>query len=119
MQADPDTVIEQIASELPEVDRADRLARASSAQIMSESFTEAVSQGVRGWADDDLAFAKPWGFELEDVTAEVRLWQGELDVLAPRATASTSRAGSRTHASSCSKAAATSSTRSGASCSTG
>ena len=35
-------------------------------------------------ADDDLAFAKPWGFEPEDVSAEVRLWQGELDVLAPR-----------------------------------
>ena len=28
--------------------------------------------------------AKPWGFELEDVTADTRLWQGELDVLTPR-----------------------------------
>jgi pimeloyl-ACP methyl ester carboxylesterase len=51
---------------------------------MRQQFVESVRQGVRGWADDDLAFAKPWGFEPEDVQADVRLWQGELDVLAPR-----------------------------------
>ena len=76
-------MVEQIASELPEVDRA-ILARPEYRSIMVESFVEATRQGVRGWADDDLAFAKPWGFDLEDVHAEVRLWQGELDVLAPR-----------------------------------
>ena len=52
--------------------------------VMKQSFTEAVRQGSRGWADDDLAFAKPWGFDLEDVTVETRVWQGELDVLTPR-----------------------------------
>jgi pimeloyl-ACP methyl ester carboxylesterase len=82
-QADPDSVIDEVASELPEVDRA-IVSREEFRQIMRESFTEAVSQGVRGWSDDDLAFAKPWGFELEDVTAETRVWQGELDVLTPR-----------------------------------
>src|SRR3954452_14066472 len=51
---------------------------------MRDSFVEAVRQGSGGWADDDLAFAKPWGFDLEDVTVETRVWQGELDVLAPR-----------------------------------
>jgi pimeloyl-ACP methyl ester carboxylesterase len=83
LQSDPDSVIEEIASELPDVDRA-IISREEYRQIMRQSFVEAARQGVRGWADDDLAFAKPWGFELEDVTAEVRLWQGELDVLAPR-----------------------------------
>jgi len=81
--ADPDSVIDQIASELPEVDRA-IVSREEFRQIMRGSFAESVRQGVRGWSDDDLAFAKPWGFALEDVDAEVRLWQGELDVLAPR-----------------------------------
>jgi pimeloyl-ACP methyl ester carboxylesterase len=80
---DPDAVIDEIAAELPEVDRA-ILSREEFRGIVRESFAESVRQGVRGWADDDLAFAKPWGFELEDVNAEVRLWQGELDVLAPR-----------------------------------
>ena len=51
---------------------------------MLEGVLEAVRQGVRGWSDDDLAFAKPWGFRPEDVQVEVRLWQGELDVLSPR-----------------------------------
>jgi pimeloyl-ACP methyl ester carboxylesterase len=82
-QADPDAVIEEILSELPEVDR-EIASRDGFRSVMRESFVEAVRQGVRGWADDDLAFAKSWGFEPEDVHAEVRLWQGELDVLAPR-----------------------------------
>jgi pimeloyl-ACP methyl ester carboxylesterase len=83
IRSDPDAVIDEIASELPDVDRA-ILEREDYRDIVRTSFAEAVRQGVRGWSDDDLAFAKPWGFELEDVTAEVRLWQGELDVLAPR-----------------------------------
>ena len=83
IRADPDAVIEDILTELPEVDR--KLAsRPDIRAIMKESFVEAVRQGVRGWAEDDLAFAKPWGFELEDVQAETRVWQGELDVLTPR-----------------------------------
>jgi pimeloyl-ACP methyl ester carboxylesterase len=81
---DPDAVIDEIAAELPEVDRA-IVSRDDVRAILRESFAEGVRQGVRGWADDDLAFAKPWGFEPENVEAEVvRLWQGELDVLAPR-----------------------------------
>jgi pimeloyl-ACP methyl ester carboxylesterase len=84
LMSNPDKVVGQISAELPEVDQA-ILARPEYRAIMVESFVEAIRQGVRGWADDDLAFTKPWGFELEDVTADVRLWQGELDVLAPRA----------------------------------
>lgn len=83
LRQDPDAVFDEVASELPEVDR-ELFARPEFRAVSRESWGEAVRQGVRGWADDDLAFAKPWGFELEDVSAEVRLWQGELDVLAPR-----------------------------------
>ncbi len=80
---DPDGVLDAIASELPEVDR-EIMEREEFRAVTKEAFVEAVRQGVRGWADDDLAFAKPWGFEPEDVQVEVRMWQGELDVLAPR-----------------------------------
>src|SRR5205809_18828 len=83
IKSDPDAVVAEIESEVPDVDRA-IISQPEIRAILRESFQEAVRQGVRGWADDDLAFAKPWGFELEDVHAEVRLWQGELDVLAPR-----------------------------------
>jgi pimeloyl-ACP methyl ester carboxylesterase len=84
LRTDPDAVIDQISTELPEVDRA-LVGREDFRTVMRKAFLEAVRQGVRGWADDDLAFAKAWGFEPEDVRVEVRLWQGELDVLAPRA----------------------------------
>ncbi len=83
IRADVDAVIDEMLTELPEIDRV-RASEPSQRAIMSESWREAVRQGSRGWADDDLAFAKPWGFELEDVTAETRVWQGELDVLTPR-----------------------------------
>ncbi len=83
IRADPEAVLDEIATELPEVDKA-IIAKEAFRTVIKESFVEAVRQGARGWADDDLAFAKPWGFEPEDVNAEVRLWQGELDVLAPR-----------------------------------
>jgi len=83
LRRDPDAVIDEISAELPDVDRA-IVARDDFRTMLRKAFVEAVRQGVRGWADDDLAFAKPWGFAPEDVQAEVRLWQGELDVLAPR-----------------------------------
>ena len=53
--------------------------------MLVESWRESVRQGAAGWMDDDLAFTRPWGFELADVAPEVRIWQGELDVLAPKA----------------------------------
>jgi pimeloyl-ACP methyl ester carboxylesterase len=83
IRGDVDGVIEEMLTELPEIDRS-RGSEPAQRAIMSESWREAVCQGSQGWADDDLAFAKPWGFELEDVTAETRVWQGELDVLTPR-----------------------------------
>jgi pimeloyl-ACP methyl ester carboxylesterase len=83
LRSDADGVLDRITSELPEVDRA-VASREEFRAIAREQFVEAVRQGVRGWADDDLAFAKPWGFQPEDVRVEVALWQGELDVLAPR-----------------------------------
>lgn len=83
IRRDPEALMERLAPELPEPDlRAHEELRA----IRRESLREAVRQGARGWIDDDLAFfARPWGFELEAVEREVRLWQGELDVLVPRA----------------------------------
>jgi pimeloyl-ACP methyl ester carboxylesterase len=83
IRSDVDAVIESILTELPEVDR-ERASKPEFQEVQRASFVESVRQGSRGWADDDLAFAKPWGFELENVTAETRVWQGELDVLTPR-----------------------------------
>jgi len=82
-QEDADKLVAEIEAELPPVDQA-VLARPEVREILRESMAEAVRQGSRGWIDDDLAFTKAWGFELERIETEVGLWQGELDVLAPR-----------------------------------
>lgn len=39
--------------------------------------------GVEGWLDDDLAFIKPWGFSLEEITVPTMIWQGSEDLMVP------------------------------------
>lgn len=73
-----------IASHLPPSDQ--EVSRRPAHRVVArESLIESVRQGSRGWADDDRAFVKSWGFPLADAARETRLWQGELDVLVPRA----------------------------------
>jgi pimeloyl-ACP methyl ester carboxylesterase len=50
---------------------------------MVASFHEALRTGVDGWLDDDLAFAEPWGFELDEVVRPTALWQGTADLMVP------------------------------------
>jgi pimeloyl-ACP methyl ester carboxylesterase len=83
IRSEPDELLDALASELPAPDQA-MLARPEVRAIVRSSFVESVHQGSGGWVDDDLAFVTAWGFELADVPTEVRLWQGELDVLVPR-----------------------------------
>lgn len=83
VRSDPNAVLDQIASELPDFDR-EVLDRPLVRAVFRESLVESVRQGSDGWADDDLAFASSWGCRLEDIDIPVRLWQGELDVLVPR-----------------------------------
>ena len=80
---DPDEVLDALAAELPEYDR-EVISRPEIRAEFRESVVESLRQGAQGWLDDDLAFASSWGFALADVRTEVRLWQGELDVLVPR-----------------------------------
>jgi pimeloyl-ACP methyl ester carboxylesterase len=83
-RADPDAVIDELAAELPVSDQAE-LRRPEYREVFKRSGIEAIRQGPLGWVDDDLAFVRSWGFALEDVRPKTKLWQGELDVLAPRA----------------------------------
>ena len=48
-----------------------------------ETLKLGAGQRVDGWVDDDLAFVKPWGFELSDVQVPLQLWQGRHDAFVP------------------------------------
>ena len=39
--------------------------------------------GMDGWVDDRLAFARPWGFPPEDIAVPVGIWRGTQDVNVP------------------------------------
>lgn len=53
------------------------------AEWMAALFRAAVSTGVTGWCDDDLAFVAPWGFDLAAIAGPVFIWQGDQDRMVP------------------------------------
>jgi pimeloyl-ACP methyl ester carboxylesterase len=53
------------------------------AEWMAELFHEALREGYWGWFDDDMAFVKPWGFDLAAIRAPVFVWQGGHDRMVP------------------------------------
>jgi pimeloyl-ACP methyl ester carboxylesterase len=79
---DPSTALEGF--DLSEADRA-QMRRPETMQITRESTAERSRNGVGGWVDDDLAFFKPWGFDVADVSVPVLVWYGASDVLVPPA----------------------------------
>ena len=66
------------------VDDVDRAALTGElAETMARMLRRALSNGVAGWLDDDLAFVKPWGFELSQITVPTSIWQGAHDRMVP------------------------------------
>jgi pimeloyl-ACP methyl ester carboxylesterase len=53
------------------------------AAYLATTFRQAVSTGLWGWFDDDLAFTRPWGFDLDEVGVPVVVWQGGQDRMVP------------------------------------
>jgi pimeloyl-ACP methyl ester carboxylesterase len=74
-------IVASMESLLPDVDRA--ALTGEFGEDMAASFREAVSTDVDGWLDDDLAFAKPWGFGLAEISVPVMIWQGSADLMVP------------------------------------
>ena len=74
-------IIASLDSLLPDVDKA--ALTDEFGEDMASSFAEALRHGVDGWVDDDLAFTEPWGFDFDELSGPVMIWQGSLDVMVP------------------------------------
>lgn len=70
---------------LPEVDKKALTGSTSMAEYFVVVMQEALRDSVDGWVDDDLAFIKPWGFELSEIKVPVLLYQGSEDKMVPYA----------------------------------
>jgi pimeloyl-ACP methyl ester carboxylesterase len=79
--AKPEEVKEVWATVLPPVDAA--VLTGDRAEHWKRSNDRALAQGIAGWRDDDLAFTKPWGFELSEIRVPTLLWQGVQDLMVP------------------------------------
>jgi pimeloyl-ACP methyl ester carboxylesterase len=53
------------------------------AEDMAIALRRAVSSGIDGWRDDDLAFVRDWGFDLKQISVPVHIWQGRQDRMVP------------------------------------
>jgi pimeloyl-ACP methyl ester carboxylesterase len=67
---------------LPAVDRA-ALDELGSPDAAVAFIKESMRQGTRGVLQDYRIFGGPWGFDLEEVTAPVHLWEGSEDHTGP------------------------------------
>ena len=79
--AGPEEVKQVWATVLPPVDAA--VLTGDRAEHWKRSNDRALAQGIAGWRDDDIAFTKPWGFELGEIRVPTLLWQGVQDLMVP------------------------------------
>jgi pimeloyl-ACP methyl ester carboxylesterase len=76
-----DQIVDQMETLLPPVDR-DSLT-GEFGDFLARQFGQAVTVSVDGWLDDDLAFIRPWGFDLAAIAVPTYLWQGSEDLMVP------------------------------------
>ena len=53
------------------------------ADFMAASCRDSVRTGIWGWYDDDVAFMRDWGFDLDAIRVPVTIWQGSEDRMVP------------------------------------
>jgi pimeloyl-ACP methyl ester carboxylesterase len=76
-----DDVVAVLGDLVSDVDKA--AVTGAYAEWWAASLRKAVSTGIAGWRDDDLALVAPWGFDLGDIMRPVSVWQGGQDRMVP------------------------------------
>ena len=76
-----DQVIDAMRSLLPPVDQAHLTGKEG--DEMAAELRWSLAHGIWGWFDDDIAFTRPWGFDLGAITVPVQVWQGTEDLMVP------------------------------------
>ncbi|MGG8405826.1 alpha/beta fold hydrolase [Streptomyces sp. 12297] len=82
IRQDPGRLLDELRRELTENDRI-IVSDAGLRLMLERNYREGLRQSAYGWIDDVTAFARPWGFDLADITCPVLLWHGEKDVFSP------------------------------------
>jgi pimeloyl-ACP methyl ester carboxylesterase len=80
-EADAEGLREAIASVLSGIDRS--VIAGEAGEDLAGSIREGLREGTDGWIDDDLAFVRPWGFDLSEIRVPTSIWQGGEDLMVP------------------------------------
>jgi pimeloyl-ACP methyl ester carboxylesterase len=77
----PAGIVESLRSLLPAVDCA--ALTDEFGKDLAVGIREGLRVGIDGWFDDDMAFVRSWGFDLDEVDVSTCLWQGDVDLMVP------------------------------------
>ena len=82
-EVSPDDIFDATKSLISPVDKGSLTG--GFAEMLARAFHHAFEHGPWGWYDDDLAFVQPWGFDLAEISIPISIWQGDHDLMVPRA----------------------------------
>jgi pimeloyl-ACP methyl ester carboxylesterase len=77
----PDDVATSLGDLVDDVDRG--AVTGEFAAFLAANMHEGLRESHAGWYDDDIAFIRPWGFDLGAIPGTVHIWQGAHDRMVP------------------------------------
>jgi pimeloyl-ACP methyl ester carboxylesterase len=83
LQGNPDRVMKEMKKNLPAPDRVLLEEKPEELRALLNSMSEALRSGSRGVSYEWSLYARPWGFQLEEIAVPVDIWHGEADMNAP------------------------------------
>ena len=81
LNADPQSLLQAMRTLLSPVDAA--VVTGDFVTDLLNSTHEGIGEKLNGWVDDDLAFMKPWGFTVSQISIPVLILHGEQDRFVP------------------------------------